>query len=75
MDGSTGPSSAAKCLKSGRATAEWRKDVEDGRSYGVSGTPTFFVNGRMVAGGATVENLFRAIDEELARVASASKGR
>jgi protein-disulfide isomerase len=69
------PRAFEECLKSGRAAAEWRKDVEDARSYGVSGTPTFFVNGRMVTGGATVENLSRVIDEELARVASASKGR
>jgi len=32
-------------MKSPAATAEIKKDIDDGNSYGVSGTPTIFVNG------------------------------
>jgi protein-disulfide isomerase len=39
-----------QCLDGGEKTAEVQKDSQDGDSYGVSGTPTFFVNGRLVVG-------------------------
>jgi protein-disulfide isomerase len=39
-----------QCLDGGAKTAEVQKDQQDGTSYGVQGTPTFFINGRMVSG-------------------------
>lgn len=39
-----------QCLDSGRKTEIVSADLQDGRRYGVRGTPTFFVNGRMLAG-------------------------
>jgi protein-disulfide isomerase len=38
------------CLDTGKQTAEWQKDEQDGASYGVTGTPSFFINGRTVTG-------------------------
>lgn len=38
------------CLDSGKQTAEVEKDRQDGQSYGVGGTPAFFINGRFVSG-------------------------
>src|SRR5258706_6017671 len=38
------------CLQSGRHRAEWRRDQMDGAALGVSGTPTFFVNGAFMEG-------------------------
>jgi protein-disulfide isomerase len=38
------------CLDSGRYRAEVRKDVQEGRAAGVTGTPTFFVNGFRLVG-------------------------
>lgn len=52
------------CLESGKFAEEVRKDIQDGRSYGVNGTPTFFVNGTRVVG---FEQLRQNIELELAK--------
>ena len=56
-----------QCLDSGKQTAEWTKDLADGEKYGVTGTPAFFVNGRLLGGAASFEKLAEVIDDELAR--------
>jgi protein-disulfide isomerase len=38
------------CLDSGRYRAAVRKDAQEGRATGVTGTPTFFVNGLRLVG-------------------------
>ncbi len=38
------------CLDSGEKAQEVNKDNSDGSSYGISGTPSFFINGKMVEG-------------------------
>jgi len=48
------------CLESGEMEAEVNADMEDGISYGVQGTPAFFINGELVSGAQPIEN-FRAI--------------
>ena len=57
------------CLESGRYTAQWQKDTTEGESYGVSSTPAFFINGRLVVGAQPYESFARILDEELARSA------
>jgi len=37
-------------LSSGKHKTTVEKDVEEGARAGVTGTPTFFINGRMVTG-------------------------
>lgn len=44
------PSAFQDCLDSGRKAEIVSRDVDDGRRYGVRGTPTFFVNGRILIG-------------------------
>ena len=54
------------CLESGRATTVVEKDVSDAESAGVSGTPSFFINGRPLSGALPYDTLRDAIDDELA---------
>lgn len=44
------------------------RDFEDGERYGVTGTPTFFINGRKVVGARSYEELSRIVEEELRKV-------
>jgi protein-disulfide isomerase len=64
-----------QCLDSGKYAAEWQKDVEEGTSYGVTGTPAFFINGRMISGAQPLEAFTTVIDEELARAQPPSVAR
>lgn len=52
------------CLASQEAAERPRQDFEAGRRYGVSSTPTLFVNGRRVLG-SDAEGLERLIQSEL----------
>jgi protein-disulfide isomerase len=58
----------AKCLASGRHAADWKKDADDGRKAGVTGTPSFFINGRMLFGNQTFDAFVQAIDDEFMRL-------
>lgn len=47
-------------------------DFQEGVKAGVSGTPTFFINGRKHTAGNTYEALAAGIDEALGKIAAAS---
>ena len=58
------------CLKSGKHIEEIRKDLDDGRNYGVSGTPGFFVGNDHVGyvelkGAQPFESFKKLIDAQL----------
>ena len=53
------------CISSGKYRDEVEKDLQDGISYGVSGTPTFFINGKMVVEFRSYEVFAALIEEEL----------
>ncbi len=55
------------CYDEGRYTEEVQNDFEAGQQAGVSGTPAFFVNGRLVAGALPFDQFQKIIDEELER--------
>jgi len=38
------------CLDTGKSSAEVEEDAQDAQSYGVGGTPAFFINGQFVSG-------------------------
>ena len=60
----------AECLDSGRSRAAVGADVAEGTRLGVSGTPTFFINGTPLVGNVPLADFQRAIERELARTAS-----
>jgi protein-disulfide isomerase len=62
------PVAFEQCLSSGKYQAAVQQDVEEGTRLGVSGTPTFFINGQRLAGAHPVEKFVQMIEEELARV-------
>jgi protein-disulfide isomerase len=59
-----------QCLDSGRHAGLVGRDTEAGASYGVSGTPAFFVNGRPLVGAQPFEAFQQVIDDELQRAAA-----
>ncbi|HXK11742.1 MAG TPA: thioredoxin domain-containing protein [Vicinamibacteria bacterium] len=56
-----------QCLDSGRDAALVASDVAAGQGYGVSGTPAFFVNGRLLTGAQPFDAFAQVIDDELRR--------
>jgi protein-disulfide isomerase len=53
------------CLKSGRFNKEIALDIQDGQRIGVTGTPAFFIDGRLISGLQPYETFQQTIDEEL----------
>ena len=56
-----------RCVESGKFSGEVSKDMEDGIKAGVNGTPSFFINGILIAGAQRYEKFAEVIDAELAR--------
>jgi len=56
-----------QCLDSQKSLAEVSKDVQDALSYGVTGTPTFFINGQKVEGDEGFNYFSNLIEKELAK--------
>jgi protein-disulfide isomerase len=55
-----------QCLNDEWARTRVTQDVEAGTRVGVSGTPTFFINGRLLVGAQPFEAFKTVIEEELA---------
>jgi len=56
-----------ECLDLGKMEAEVKKDMADGQAAGVTGTPGFVINGKIVKGAQPFENFKRIIEAELAK--------
>ncbi|MFH1316493.1 MAG: thioredoxin domain-containing protein [Candidatus Woesearchaeota archaeon] len=54
------------CLDSGEMADEVNKDFQDGQKAGVTGTPAFFINGKLIVGAQPFSAFKQAIDAELA---------
>jgi protein-disulfide isomerase len=54
------------CLASKKYDAAIQSELRHGIDLGVSGTPAYFVNGRMLSGARPVESFAEVIDAELA---------
>jgi hypothetical protein len=55
------------CFWGSCALFAMHKDMQEALLAGVTGTPAFFINGRLVSGAQPLESFVRVIEEELAR--------
>ena len=55
------------CVSSGKHNAEIDADFAAGRAAGVTGTPAFFINGKLLVGAQPFEAFKQVIDAELAQ--------
>ncbi|HEY6768520.1 MAG TPA: thioredoxin domain-containing protein [Candidatus Sulfotelmatobacter sp.] len=69
-----------KCLDSGEEAAAVEQDRKEGVKLGITGTPSFFINGHFLSGALDYASLKKVVDQQLAEaqgqspvVASASK--
>ena len=58
-----------QCLDSNKYQAAVNADIEAGSKVGVTGTPTFFINGQAVVGNQPLAEFQAVIERELARTA------
>jgi protein-disulfide isomerase len=59
-----------QCLDSGKHTAQVDKDFQEGVSLGLTGTPSFFINGKQIVGAQPFATFQKVVDGELAKVAA-----
>ena len=59
------------CFDASKYTDEINKDIQDGSTAGVEGTPTFFINGTKIVGAQPFESFRTIIDAALAKPAVA----
>ncbi len=64
------PAAFAQCVDTAKYQAAVDQDVQEGSRLGVSGTPTFYINGRQLVGAQPITAFQKLIDGELARKAS-----
>lgn len=64
----------ARCLSDRNARDALEPDISLARRLGVDATPTFFVNGRFLPGGQSLETFEQVIGEELSGATSARAG-
>ena len=69
------PKAFSSCIASNRYDRVIQKAVDNGRSVGVTGTPTFFLNGRSFSGAQPFEAFERIIEEELSMAPAKSASR
>jgi protein-disulfide isomerase len=69
------PKSFGACIASNKYDGVIQKSIDNGRSVGVTGTPTFFLNGRSFSGAQPFEVFERIIEEELATAPARSASR
>jgi protein-disulfide isomerase len=54
------------CMNDPSIMKEIEDDIKEGSAIGVSGTPAFFINGRLISGAQPAEAFIEIIEEELA---------
>jgi protein-disulfide isomerase len=62
-----------QCLDSGAQAAAVKAHADEAQKLGLQGTPVFFINGRMMSGAVSYDELRKAVDQELATAAAQPK--
>ena len=57
-------------LDSGYFGQQVKKEYDEGQKLGITGTPTFFINGRRLSGAQPFSEFKKIIDSELAKAAA-----
>jgi len=60
-----------KCLDSAEEAANVKKDQDEGMKLGLSGTPSFFINGHFISGAVDYTTLHQMVDQQLTLLSSA----
>lgn len=55
----------ANCMNDPATRQEIELDLASGRTWGITGTPTFFINGQILVGAHPIETFIQLIDQEL----------
>jgi protein-disulfide isomerase len=55
------------CIEQGTYAEKVREDSREARSFGITGTPGFLINGRVLTGAQPLDAFVQVIDEELER--------
>lgn len=58
-----------KCLDEGQMAEEVKKDFADAQKYGITGTPAFFINGKLVTGAVPYADFKKEIEAALGKAA------
>ncbi|HEX5042529.1 MAG TPA: thioredoxin domain-containing protein [Candidatus Polarisedimenticolaceae bacterium] len=67
VDLSLDASAFETCISSSKHEPAVQSDFTEGNRVGVSGTPTFFINGRMIVGAKALEDFKQIVDDEIRR--------
>ena len=51
------------CLDKQKYLSQIQKDLSDGQSFGITGTPTYFINGYKISGDMPYDNFVKIIEE------------
>ena len=60
-----------KCLDSAEEAANVKKDQDEGMKLGLSGTPSFFINGHFISGAVDYGTLHQMVEQQLTLLSSA----
>jgi protein-disulfide isomerase len=64
----------ARCISDPAVEDEVKADTAEGQALGIRGTPTFYINGRILVGAQPLTAFAAVIDDELALVAAETPG-
>lgn len=54
-----------QCLDEGRYTANVEANMQEARRFGLTGTPSFIINGKLLVGAHPTETFVQILDQEL----------